>query len=112
MLAHVGGDDRVIVYTGGNSVDQAVMAERVTGLRNRPRELLLQLGDFTAPLSTRLLVNLRQQLRQNVIHIRLNRHMRLLDFAQLGAVDIHVNNFRVRTELRHFTGRPVIKTCA
>ena len=36
--------------------------------------------------------------------------MRLLDFTQLGAVDIHVNDFGVRAELLGFANRPVIKT--
>lgn len=36
--------------------------------------------------------------------------MRLLDFTQLGAVDIHVNDFGVRAELLGFADRPVIKT--
>ena len=111
MLAHVGGDNGVVVNARRRRVDQAVMAERVPGFRNRPRELLLQLGHFTAPRIARLRFNLRQQLCQNIIHIGLNRDVRLLDFPQLGAVDIDMNNFRVRAELSHFSGCPVIKTC-
>lgn len=42
------------------------------------------------PLCTRLRFHQRDQLRQHV-NIRLNCHMRLLDFAQLCAVDIDMN---------------------
>jgi hypothetical protein len=75
-------------------------------------ELALQIRHQLAPLVARLRGDLRRQLRQNFGHIALNRHVRLLDFTQLGAVDIHVNNFRVRAELLGFTNRPVIKTRA
>ncbi|CSE73632.1 Uncharacterised protein [Shigella sonnei] len=36
--------------------------------------------------------------------------MRLLDFTQLCAIDIDMNNFGIRTELLGFANRPVIKT--
>ncbi len=38
--------------------------------------------------------------------------MRLFDFTQLRAVNIHVDDFGIRAELFGFTNRPVIKTCA
>ena len=64
------------------------------------------------PLFTRLRFNLREQLCQNLIDMCLDRHMRLFDFTQLRAVNIHVDDFRIRAELFGFTNRPVIKTCA
>ena len=88
------------------------MGERVALLRNRGRKLTLQIRHHLAPLVARLGGDLRRQLRQNVGHIPLNRHVRLLDFTQFGTVDINVNNFRVRAELLGFTNRPVIKTRA
>ncbi|MNT52576.1 hypothetical protein D3C72_1896090 [compost metagenome] len=50
-------------------------------------------------------------MRQNLGDIALNCYVRLLDFTEFRAIDIDMNNFGVRAELRGFTNRPVIKTC-
>ncbi len=110
MLAHVGGDDGAVVHAGGHGVNQPVMAERIAPGRNSPRELLLQAGHLLLPRGARGSINVRQQLRQHLVNIPLDRYVRLFDFAQLCAVDIHMDNFGVRAELLGFANRPVIKT--
>ncbi|MNY22207.1 hypothetical protein D3C86_1558030 [compost metagenome] len=112
MLANVGGDNGAVIHAGRDGVNQAVMAQRVTFGWNGARELLLQLSNQGAPFGVVGGVGLRDQLGQHFAHIALNRHVRLFDFTQLGAVDIDVNDFRVRAELLGFANRPVIKTCA
>ena len=110
MLADVGGHDCLIVNAGGNGVNQAIVGKRVLLLRNGAGELPLQIGHQLQPFAARLRLDLRDQLRQHFANIALNRHVRLFDFTQLRAVDINVNNFRIRAELLGFTNRPVIKT--
>ena len=88
------------------------MAQRVALSWDGTRELALQIGHQLTPVGPVSCVSLRDQLRQHFGHVALNRHVRLFDFTQLGAVDIHVNNFGVRAELLGFANRPVIKTCA
>ena len=110
VLADVGGHDCLIVNAGGNGVNQAIVGKRVLLLRNGAGELPLQIGHQLQPFAARLRLDLRDQLRQHFANIALNRHVRLFDFTQLRAVDINVDNFRIRAELLGFTNRPVIKT--
>ena len=86
MLAHVGGDNRAVVHAGGNGVDKTIVAQRVAFSWDRTRELALQFGHQLAPVGAIGRVGLRDQLRQHFGHVALNRHVRLLDFTQLGAV--------------------------
>ena len=88
------------------------MAQRVALSWDSARELALQIGHQLTPVGPVSCVRLRDQLRQHFGYVALNRHVRLFDFTQLGAVDIHVNDFGVRAELLGFANRPVIKTRA
>jgi hypothetical protein len=112
MLANVGGNNCAVVHAGGHGVNQPVVAQRVAFGWDGTRELALQIGHQLTPVGAVGCVRLRDQLRQYFRHIPLNRHVRLFDFAQLSAVDIHVDNFGIRTELLGFANRPVIKTRA
>ena len=112
MLAHVGGNNRAVVHAGGHSVDKTIVAQRIALGRDGARELFLQIGDQLTPVGTVGCVRLRDQLRQHFSHVALNGHVRLLNFTQLGAVDVHMDDFGVRAELLGFANRPVIKTRA
>ena len=112
MLTNVGGDDGIFFRTGRYRVDQSIVRQRVIGIRHIEREFLLQRGNQRTPRRTLSGHDTRRQLGQHFSDVALNGDMRLLDFTQLGAVDIHVDDFGVRAEFLGFTNRPVIKTRA
>ena len=83
VLAHVGGDDSLVVNAGGDGVNQAIMGKWVLLLRDGAGELPLQFGHQLQPCAARLRLNLGDQLFQHFANVALNRHVRLLDFTQL-----------------------------
>ena len=88
------------------------MAQRIVGVRHVEREFALQVVDGVQPRAARLRVDLRQQLLQHLADVGMDRHVGLFDLAQLGAVDIHVNNGGVRAELLGFADCPIVEARA
>ncbi|CNU08798.1 Uncharacterised protein [Salmonella enterica subsp. enterica serovar Bovismorbificans] len=58
MLTYVSGNNRVVVHTGGDRINQPIVTKRVIFLGNTAREFLLQVRHQLMPCFPRLCLDM------------------------------------------------------
>ena len=110
VLAHVGGDDGLVVQAGGHGADQAEVAAGIVAVLGQGKGMLaFQLVDAGQPCRPLPRLHQGQQGLQHLGRVAGDTHVGSLDLVQLGRVDVDVDDARPRAELGHLARGPVVE---